>query len=99
MNIMLVSVTERTHEIGLRKAVGARKSDITIQFLLEASALTGLGGIAGVLFGWIISVIARIVFPSLPARVPLWAAVLGIVSVRSESDFIFCQDLASPQRR
>jgi putative ABC transport system permease protein len=79
MNIMLVSVTERTYEIGIRKALGARRADILIQFLLEAGALTGLGGIAGILFGWLISVIARIVWSSLPASVPMWAAVTGIV--------------------
>jgi len=55
MNIMFVSVTERIKEIGLRKAVGAKQKDILFQFLIEAAALSGLGGIAGILFGWVVS--------------------------------------------
>ncbi len=78
MNIMLVSVTERTREIGIRKAVGAKSSDIVAQFLTEAVVLTGLGGLLGMSFGWLISTAARLVFPSLPTSVPLWAAVMGV---------------------
>jgi putative ABC transport system permease protein len=79
MNIMLVSVTERTYEIGIRKALGAKRVDILVQFLLEAAALTFLGGIAGIVFGWLIALVTRLIFESLPAAVPLWAAVTGIV--------------------
>jgi putative ABC transport system permease protein len=78
MNIMLVSVTERTREIGIRKAIGARRVDIITQFLLEASVLTGMGGVAGLGLGWLISEASRLLFPSLPTEVPLWAAVAGV---------------------
>jgi len=79
MNIMLVSVTERTREIGTRKAIGARRSDIVLQFLTEAVVLTGFGGLAGMALGWLISVVVRIFLPTLPTAVPLWAAALGLL--------------------
>ncbi len=79
MNIMLVSVTERTREIGVRKAIGARRIDIVVQFLTEAVVLTFLGGLVGMALGWTISLAARLIFPNLPTSVPLWAAGLGVV--------------------
>jgi len=78
MNIMLVSVTERTKEIGIRKAIGATKSAIVLQFLLEAMTLTFFGGIIGVLVALGISNLIMIFVPSLPAQVPTWAVVAGL---------------------
>jgi len=78
MNIMLVSVTERTREIGVRKAIGARRSDIVLQFLTEAVVLTGIGGLIGMTLGWLVSLAVRMLVPDLPTAVPMWAAVLGV---------------------
>jgi putative ABC transport system permease protein len=79
MNIMLVSVTERTPEIGVRKALGARARDITTQFLCEAMTLTFLGGFTGVLLAIGVSQIIMFFVPSLPATIPIWAVVAGLL--------------------
>ncbi len=79
MNIMLVSVTERTREIGLRKAVGAKRQDIILQFLCEAMTLTTLGGLIGILLSILGSYVLFYFMPSLPATIPLWAVTAGFV--------------------
>jgi len=78
MNIMLVSVTERTAEIGVRKALGARRGDIVLQFLFEAMTLTFFGGLMGVAIAIGVSQIIILLFPSLPATIPLWAVIAGL---------------------
>jgi putative ABC transport system permease protein len=77
MNIMLAAVTERTHEIGIRKSVGARRQDILNQFLVESSMLAGIGGLIGVTFAWLVAVLVRTATP-VPMAVPVSAVLLGV---------------------
>jgi putative ABC transport system permease protein len=77
MNIMLAVVTERTHEIGIRKSVGARRRDILNQFLVESALLSAMGGLMGVAVAWLVAVLVRTLTP-VPMAVPLTAVLVGV---------------------
>ena len=77
MNIMLAVVTERTHEIGIRKAVGARRGDILNQFLVESSTLAGVGGLIGVMVAWVVAILVRNLTP-VPMAVPFTAIIVAV---------------------
>jgi len=77
MNIMLAVVTERTHEIGIRKSVGARRQDILNQFLVESSMLSGIGGLLGVMIAWTVALLVRN-FTPVPMSVPISAVLIGV---------------------
>ena len=79
-NVMVISVTERTREIGVRLAIGARRAEVRRQFLIEAAILSGAGGLAGVTLATVIGVLVALVAPSFPAAPPLWAVAAGLVT-------------------
>jgi putative ABC transport system permease protein len=77
MNIMLAVVTERTHEIGIRKSVGARKRDILSQFLVESAMLSASGGLIGVMVAWGVAVLVKALTP-VPMHIPITAVIVGV---------------------
>ena len=79
-NVMVISVTERTREIGVRLAIGAQRSEVRRQFLIEAAILSGAGGVAGVTLATVIGALVAFVAPTFPAAPPLWAVVSGLVT-------------------
>jgi putative ABC transport system permease protein len=95
---MLMSVTQRTREIGVRKAIGARRRDIVWQFMTEAVVSTVAGGIIGVIFGGAISLLINLAVPSLPSWIPLWSIVLGVAVSMSVGLFI-SRSMTFPLRR
>jgi putative ABC transport system permease protein len=82
MNIMLVSVTERTREIGLRKSIGARQGDIRIQFLIESSTIAAIGGLWGIVFGVLLAKLVSWT-TSLPSSIQVWSVVMGLIVATS----------------
>jgi putative ABC transport system permease protein len=82
MNIMLVSVTERTREIGLRKSLGARQSDIRMQFLIESSTIALIGGVCGVILGVLLAEVVTLT-TSLPSSVQIWSVLMGLIVATS----------------
>jgi len=82
MNIMLVSVTERTREIGLRKSLGARQVDIRTQFLIESSTIAAVGGVCGVILGIVLAKIVTLT-TALPSSVQLWSVIMGLLVATS----------------
>jgi len=86
MNIMLVSVTERTREIGVRKALGARQMDVLLQFLIESGTMALLGGCIGVLFGVLFAKLITVII-GFPTSVQLWSVLLGLVMATATGIF------------